>query len=193
MPHEGVPTSSKAGRTSGREGSHMAEQNQQPRSYARRVPSPGQSRIAEQVHTLITPVVTDLGYTLWDVAYVKEGADYILRITIDRESGITVDDCETVSHAIDPVLDEADPIQQSYLLEVSSPGVERELTREEHFAACTGEKVELRLFAPVDGCRVYTGILRGLDPDGQVLVEVGDTIHAFPRSSVSKVRTVFDF
>lgn len=171
----------------------MAEQNQQPRSYARRVPSPGQSRIAEQVRTLISPVVTDLGYTLWDVAYVKEGADYILRVTIDRESGITVDDCETVSHAIDPVLDEADPIQQSYLLEVSSPGVERELTREEHFAACAGEKVELRLFAPVDGCRVYTGILRGLDPDGQVLVEVGGTVHTFPRSSVSKVRTIFDF
>jgi ribosome maturation factor RimP len=169
------------------------KQNNQPKAYAKRVPSPGQNRIAEQVCELITPVVTDLGYTLWDVAYVKEGADHILRITIDRESGITVDDCEAVSHAVDPVLDGADPIQQSYLLEVSSPGVERELTRTEHFAACAGEKVELRLFAPVDGSRVYTGILRGLDPDGQVLVEVGGTVRAFPRSSVSKIKTVFDF
>lgn len=173
----------------------MSPQKDQQKPVARRVPNPGRSRIAEQVRTLISPVVEQLGYLLWDVAYVKEGADYILRVTIDStgESGITVDDCERMSHALDPVLDEADPIPDSYLLEVSSPGIERELTRAEHFSACAGEKVEVRLFAPVDGCRVFTGILQGLDGEGQIVLEIAGAVCTFPRVAVAKVRTVFDF
>ncbi len=149
--------------------------------------------IAETVRAIISPTADELGYYLWDVEYVKEGADYILRITIDNDEGITIDDCERMTRAIDPVLDAADPIEASYLLEVSSPGIERELTRDEHFALCVGEKVEVRLFAPVDGSRVFVGTLGACDSEGRVTVDVAGTIHAFPRTAIAKVRTVFDF
>ena len=145
----------------------------------------------------ISPVADELGYMLWDVEYVKEGADFILRVTIDRfdetGEGITIDDCETMSRAIDPVLDEHDPIPDQYLLEVSSPGIERELTRDDHFELCVGEKVEVRLFAPVDGSRVWVGILGERDAEGSIPVETAGVTRLFPKATVSKVRTVFDF
>ena len=106
---------------------------------------------ASAVRELIEPTVTELGYDIWDVEYVKEGADMHLRITIDSEDGIDIDDCEKVHRAIDPLIDEADPIEESYLLEVSSPGIERRLRTPEHFLACIGETVNLKLFD--DGIR----------------------------------------
>ena len=148
--------------------------------------------IVAAVRTAITPVVEGLGYAIWDLEYVKEGADYYLRVTIDSPAGITIDDCEAVHRAIDPVLDEADPIEGSYHLEVSSPGIERELRTEEQFAACAGEKVELRLFAPLDGAKVWVGKLLGLDGD-DLLLEVGGGEKRIPRASVSAAHTVFDF
>ena len=144
------------------------------------------ARIAE-------PLVESLGYFLWDVEYVKEGADFILRVTIDNDEGITIDDCEAMSRAIDPILDQHDPIPDQYLLEVSSPGIERELTRDDHFDLCIGEKVEVRLFAPVDGSRVWVGILGERDSEGGIPVETAGVIRVFPKAAVSKVRTVFDF
>ena len=149
--------------------------------------------IADRVREIITPTADELGYYLWDVEYVKEGADFVLRVTIDTDEGITIDDCETMTRAIDPVLDEHDPIPDSYLLEVSSPGIERELTRDDHFDLCVGEKVEVRLFAPVDGSRVWVGILGERDAEGNIPVETAGTVRAFPRNAISKVRTVFDF
>ncbi len=149
--------------------------------------------VAERVRTIIEPTADELGYYLWNVEYVKEGADYILRVTIDNNEGITIEDCERMTRAIDPVLDEHDPIEDSYLLEVSSPGIERELTRDDHFALCVGEKVEVRLFAPVDGSRVWTGTLGELDAEGNIPVETAGVVRTFPRASVSKIRTVFDF
>ncbi len=149
--------------------------------------------IADRVRTIIQPTADELGYYLWDVEYAKEGADYILRVTIDNDEGITIDDCETMTRAIDPILDEHDPIEDSYLLEVSSPGIERELTRDDHFALCVGEKVEVRLYAPVDGSRVWVGILGEIDADGQVPVETAGTTRAFPRAAIAKIRTVYDF
>ena len=153
--------------------------------------------IADRVREIIQPTADELGYYLWDVEYVKEGADFILRVTIDRfdESGegITIDDCETMSRAIDPILDEHDPVPDQYLLEVSSPGIERDLTRDDHFDLCVGEKVEVRLFAPVDGSRVWVGILGERDAEGGIPVETAGVTRLFPRESVSKVRTVFDF
>ncbi len=149
--------------------------------------------IADRVRGIIQPTADELGYYLWDVEYVKEGADHILRVTIDNDEGITIDDCERMTRAIDPVLDEYDPIEDSYLLEVSSPGIERELTRDDHFALCAGEKVEVRLFAPVNGSRVWVGILGDVDAEGNIPVTVGETVRIFPRAAVSKVRTVFDF
>lgn len=154
---------------------------------------PSGKGIAERVRSIITPTADELGYYLWDVEYVKEGADYILRVTIDSDAGITIDDCERMTRAIDPILDEKDPIEGSYLLEVSSPGIERELTRDDHFALCVGEKVEVRLFAPVDGSRVWVGILGEIGEDGLVPVETAGTTRRFPRNAIAKVRTVFDF
>lgn len=151
------------------------------------------SRIAETVRTLISPVADQLGYLLWNVEYVKEGADMILRITIDKPEGIGIDDCERMTRAIDPLLDEADPIEESYLLEVSSPGIERELSRPEHFEACKGEEVELRLFAPVEGSKVWRGTLAGLDSEQNILIDTPAGQMSFPPSAVSRVRTVFDF
>ena len=149
--------------------------------------------IAERVRTIIQPTADELGYYLWNVEFVKEGADYILRVTIDTDEGITIDDCERMTRAIDPILDEHDPIEEGYLLEVSSPGIERELTRDDHFALCVGEKVEVRLFAPVDGSKVFVGILGEIDEEGCVPVDVAGTIRRFPRAAIAKIRTVFDF
>ena len=149
--------------------------------------------IADRVREIITPTADELGYYLWDVEYVKEGADFVLRVTIDSDEGIGIDDCETMSRTIDPILDEHDPIPDQYLLEVSSPGIERDLTRDDHFDLCVGEKVEVRLFAPVDGSRVWVGILGERDAEGGIPVETAGTTRLFPRESVSKVRTVFDF
>ena len=113
--------------------------------------------VAAVVRQLAEPLAERLGYDLWDVEFVKEGADYCLRITIDSPQGITIDDCERMHLAIDPVLDEADPIEGSYRLEVSSPGVERGLKTPRHMAACEGWTVEVRLYAPADGSKCHIG------------------------------------
>ena len=165
---------------------------QNPPARATRVRPSGRG-VAERVRGIIEPVAEELGYYLWNVEYVKEGADYILRVTIDNDEGITIDDCERMTRAIDPVLDEHDPIEDSYLLEVSSPGIERELTRDDHFALCVGEKVEVRLFAPVDGSRIWVGILGELDEEGNVPVTTADTTRTFPRAAIAKIRTMFEF
>lgn len=177
----------------------MSDTNQTPAKRplrAVRTRSSGRG-IAERVREIITPTADELGYYLWDVEYVKEGADFILRVTIDRfdeaDEGIGIDDCEAMSRAIDPILDEHDPIPDPYLLEVSSPGIERELTRDDHFSLCVGEKVEVRLFAPVEGSRVFTGILGERTEEGDIPVTVGEKTLIFPRTAISKIRTVFDF
>ncbi|MDL2232608.1 ribosome maturation factor RimP [Ruminococcaceae bacterium OttesenSCG-928-L11] len=118
--------------------------------------------IAEE---LIAPIVEELGLRLWDVRFEKEGATWYLRYLIDKEEGITIQDCEAVNKAIDPVLDNADPIQQSYVLEVSSPGAERQLTRDWHFAECMGEPVQVRLIRPFKGRRDFVGALTDYDGD----------------------------
>lgn len=151
------------------------------------------TRIAEVVRTLITPVALELGYMLWNVEYVKEGADMILRITIDKPEGITIEDCEQMTHAIDPLLDEADPIEESYLLEVSSPGIERELSRPEHFESCLGEDVEIRLYAPVEGSKVWQGVLVGLNEQNHIVIDTPNGQMTFDPSAVSRVKTVFEF
>ena len=152
-----------------------------------------QKGVAQVVRAFAEPLANELGYILWDVEFVKEGAQRILRITIDSEEGIGVDDCERMHRAIDPILDEEDPIDVSYCLEVSSPGIERELRTEEHIAYCEGADVELRLFAPIDGSKVYAGELLGLDENGRVGLLVGDKELRFERSAVAKIKTVFDF
>ena len=148
--------------------------------------------IAEQVWDFLLPVVNNLGYYLWDVEYVKEGSEWYLRITIDSEDGITLDDCEIVHRAIDPVIDEHDPIENAYHLEVSSPGIERVLRREDHIEAFAGEEVEVKLFAPLDGKKSFRGILGGIK-DGVVTVTVGEQTYEIEHKKISRMTTVFDF
>lgn len=140
----------------------------------------------------ISPVAAELGYMLWDVEYVKEGARRILRVTIDSEEGITIEDCERMHRAIDPVLDEIDPIEDAYDLEVSSPGIERDLRTDAHIDACVGEDVEVRFFAPFEGQKSLKGILAGREGD-EVLVDVNGEMKRLPRNVIAKMRTVFEF
>ncbi len=153
------------------------------------------SSVAATVTKLALPLAEQLGYDLWDVEYVKEGADYYLRITIDSPDGITIDDCEKMHRAIDPVLDEADPIEGFYHLEVSSTGIERELKNEKHVSACIGWDVELKLYAPVDGAKTYTGELLGMNENGEICLacDPDGANRAFPRASVASLCTVYHF
>ena len=149
--------------------------------------------IAETVRALAEPIADSLGCWVWDVEYVKEGAKRILRITIDSEEGITINDCEALHRAIDPVLDEADPIEEQYYLEVSSPGVERELRTEEHILACEGWDVEVRLYAPLNGSKLFRGVLLPPAETGDIRIDAAGTVMEFPRASVAKLRTYFEF
>ena len=111
--------------------------------------------IRESVRAAIEPTVNGLGYRIWDIVYAKVGADYHLEITIDSDDGIGIEDCERVHRAIDPILDECDPIEGFYYLDVSSPGVERELRTPEHITSSIGARVEAKLFAPRNGVKAY--------------------------------------
>ena len=153
----------------------------------------GNKNVAAVVREGISPTADALGYTLWDVEFLKEGARRILRVTIDCENGITIEDCEKMHRAIDPVLDEIDPIEDAYDLEVSSPGIERDLRTSAHIDACIGERVEARFFAPFEGLKQIEGILLGREGEQSVRIEVNGVEKSFPRSAVSKLRTLFDF
>ena len=146
--------------------------------------------IKDTVREGIEPTVEELGYRIWDITYNKIGADYHLEITIDNDEGIEISDCEKVHRAIDPILDEIDPIEGFYYLEVSSPGVERELRTDEHIALSVGEKVEVKLFAPKDGVKSVIGILSSFE-DGIVKIDVDGEEYAFAKSDISKIKTIY--
>ena len=145
------------------------------------------------VTDLITPVADELGYFIWDVEFVKEGGKKILRVTIDNEDGITIEDCEKLHRAIDPVLDEADPIEEAYYLEVSSPGIERDLKTDMHILACEGWDVEVRLYAPVDNSKIFRGKLMELGEGGEIRIDANGTVREFQRAAVAKIQTYFEF
>ena len=149
--------------------------------------------IVETVWELTEPIAESIGCWLWDVEFVKEGARRVLRITIDSEEGITIEDCEKLHRAIDPVLDEADPIEEAYYLEVSSPGVERELRTPAHIEACEGWNVEVKLYAPRDGAKMFRGVLMTCAENGDVRIACGDDIISFSRDTVAKINTYFEF
>ena len=149
--------------------------------------------ISETVRAFAEPLADELGCWVWDVEYVKEGARKILRITIDSEEGIDINLCEKLHRAIDPLLDEADPIEEAYYLEVCSPGVERELRTQIHIDACEGWDVEVKLYAPVDGAKVFRGVLLPSGENGEVRIDDKGKILEFVRSDVAKINTVFEF
>ena len=146
--------------------------------------------IASVVEELLRPTVEELGYMLWDVSYAKIGTEYHLEITIDSENGINIEDCEKVHRAIDPILDEIDPIEGFYYLDVSSPGVERELRTAEHISRSVGEKVEAKLFAPKDGRKSIVGILSAFE-DGKISITEGENVIELTQSEVSKLQTIY--
>ena len=148
------------------------------------------ANIATIVRELLTPTIEELGYDVWDVEYNKVGADWHLIITIDNEVGITIEDCELVHRTVDPLLDEADPIEDAYYLNVSSPGIERDLRTEDHILACLGDRCEARLFKPLNGKKVLVGILAGYE-NGQVTILLDETEVVIPRGEISKLRTIF--
>ena len=126
------------------------------------------------VWEIAEPIAQSLGLEIWDVRFEKEGADWFLRIFIDKEGGVSIDDCVDMSHAIDKPLDEADLIEQSYCLEVSSPGLERDLKRDAHFEKSLGEKIMVKLIRPVDGQREFKGTLESYDNGNfELLLEDG--------------------
>ena len=146
--------------------------------------------IKETVREAILPTVTELGYRIWDVTYAKIGADYHLEVTIDNDEGINIEDCEKVHRAIDPILDEIDPIEDAYYLDVSSPGIERELRTEEHILWGVGKKVEAKMFAPINGAKSLTGNLDGYSAGNLVITNDAGT-YEIPKANVSKLTTVF--
>ncbi|HIY08813.1 MAG TPA: ribosome maturation factor RimP [Firmicutes bacterium] len=142
---------------------------------------------------LAAPVAREMGLELWDVRFEKEGSGWYLRYFLDKEGGVTIDDCERFSRAVDPLLDQADPIEQSYCLEVSSPGVERELVKPAHFARYLGSPVRLRLIRPVDGVREFEGILTGYEND-TVTLDLGEEMEMqAARSETAYVRLIDDY
>ena len=141
------------------------------------------AKVTDTVAELARPYVEQAGCTLWDVEYIKEAGEWFLRVYLDKEGGVSIDDCEAVSRPLSDALDEADPIAGSYTFEVSSAGLDRPLRRPEHFAQCMGQQVDVRLYRPVDGRKEYTGVLAG-DEDGDVTVDG----RRFPKGEVALVR-----
>lgn len=145
------------------------------------------SKITDKVTELAKPVVEEEGCSLWDVEYVREAGSWFLRIFIDKDGGVGIDDCERISRRLDPILDEADPIPDSYVFEVGSAGAERELKRPGDFEQFMGSEVEVRLYQPVNGCKVYVGALSGYD-NGRVAVTVGKNEISFDKSQIALVK-----
>lgn len=142
----------------------------------------------KKVWELAEPLAKQLGLEIWDVRFLKEGADWYLRIFIDKDGGVSIDDCVDMTHAINPVLDEEDPIEQAYLLEVSSPGVERELVKDEHFLRFIGEKIKVKMIRPVDGKREFSGILENYE-DGNVTLRLdGEGGFTFTKKEASWIK-----
>ena len=118
------------------------------------------AKITDTVGAVARPVVEEAGCSLWDVEYVKEAGEWFLRVYIDKEGGVSIDDCEAVSRPLSDLLDEADPIEGSYTFEVSSAGADRVLKKPEHFAQFLGAEVEVKLYRPREGHKDFVGLLR---------------------------------
>ena len=149
-------------------------------------------KITEQIAQLAQPVVESHGCSLWDVEYVREGTEYFLRVYIDKEGGVDITDCEAVSRAMDPILDEKDPIQGSYHFEVCSAGLERALKRPGDFERFLGSPVTVKLYRPRNGIKELPCILREYD-NGRITVEAGKETITFEKSEVALVRLRVEF
>lgn len=146
------------------------------------------SKVTDLTAQLAQPLVQAAGCTLWDTEYVKEGGAWYLRVYIDKEGGVSIDDCEAVSRPLSDKLDELDPIQGSYTLEVSSAGADRVLKKPEQFRQFVGSEVECRLYRPRDGQREFVGILKEYREDGGVTVAANGSELSFEKQELAQVR-----
>ncbi len=150
------------------------------------------AKIEKTVEELALPLAEARGLRVYDVEYKKEGPDWYLRVFLYGENGVGLEDCEAVSRGLSEVLDAEDPIADAYLLEVSSPGLERVLSRPWHFETAIGEKTEVRFYAPQNGKKSITGILRGYDGEGITIETEAGCACRYENGQIAKVRTVFD-
>ncbi len=149
-------------------------------------------KITDKVTQFAKPIVEAHGCQLWDVEYVREGSEYFLRLYIDKEGGVDINDCEAISRAVDPVLDAEDPIPESYHFEVCSAGLERALKRPSDFERFMGSPIMVKLYRPRNGLKEIPGILRGYE-NGCVTVEAGKETITFQKSEVALVRLRVEF
>ena len=149
------------------------------------------ANIEDKVNNLLKEKINSLGYSLYDVEYVKEGKDYFLRIYIDNDAGITLEDCEKVSNEINDLLDSADIVKEQYFLEVSSPGIERILRKDEHLNANIGNQIEIKLFKPIEKQKQYVGELVGFNSE-KVNIKV-ENIISIDRKNIAQIKTVYDW
>ena len=150
------------------------------------------SKVTEKVTQLAQPVAEELGLEIWDVEYVREAGQWYLRIYIDKDGGISINDCEAMSRTLDPLLDEADPIQEAYVFEVCSAGAERELKRERDFERYMGTLVEVKHYQPVNGAKSHVGKLAGYD-SGAVTLDINGKTVSFEKAQVAQVRLRIEF
>ncbi|NLT96033.1 MAG: ribosome maturation factor RimP [Clostridia bacterium] len=149
------------------------------------------AKIEEKIGQMVEPVIEKNGMELVDVEFVKEGQEWFLRIFIDKEDGITLDDCELISRAVSDILDREDPISQSYHLEVSSPGIERPLKKTKDFLRFINNTIEIKTFSPIAGKKKHRGKLIKADEDNIALL-VGQEEIVFPRDMISKANLVWE-
>lgn len=149
-------------------------------------------KITDLVWSFSQPIVEEHGCSLWDVEYVREGGDYFLRLFIDKEGGVDINDCEAISRAVDPILDEKDPIAESYHFEVCSAGLERALKRPGDFQQFMGSPITIKLYRPRNGVKELPGILRGYE-NGRITAECGKETITFEKSEVALVRLRVEF
>ena len=147
----------------------------------------------QRTEELLEPVIAELGFELVDVEYVKEGGTWYLRAYIDKPGGITVDDCEAVSRKFSDILDEKDYIEDSYVFEVSSPGLGRPLKKEKDFARSIGEEVEIRTYRAIDRQKELVGILKSYDDKSVTITYEDDTEQTFNRADIALIRLALDF
>ena len=146
--------------------------------------------IVATVTPIAEKVAEELGFFVWDVDYVKEGTEWFLRIDIDKEKGVNIEDCERFSRTIDPLLDEIDPIEDAYTLQISSPGLERVIKNDFHLEHCLGETVSVRLYAPLNGFKEYVGELVSYNAD-TITLYVDENVE-IPRKAIGKMNTYFE-
>ena len=149
------------------------------------------ANIEEKVNSLLKEKINSLGYDLYDVEYVKEGKDYFLRIYIDKETGIDLNDCEKVSNEINEMLDESNIVKEQYFLEVSSPGIERVLRKDEHLKANIGNQVEVKLFKPIEKQKQFIGELEAFT-ENTVDIKTEETI-SIDRKNIAQIKTIYDW